>query len=465
MRINEVINEGSAGLWDNIRKKRQRIKAGSGERMRKPGSKGAPTEQNFKDAASESVQTTTSSPVQKIPKMIVVDGKNRHTRNSNGQLIYSTIDGINNFWKWFGNSKVVDANGDPRLMVHASPSGDIKTFKEAKDGIWFAPADNTTEADIVASYDTGRGYIENPNEDEFPSVAVGSTFYPVYVRIKNPAPLDHPGVVSGYPAVERLKKEGFDGVIYEDGTTVAFHPTQIKSVIGNNGEFNPNNPKITESKKRMKTNRYGDIFKQTVGSEVNNIIVENTDNQFNRMMNKISSPDALKTREALALITDLMTNGGATYSEALEQSSDSYDIDQNKLHLLYKKRSAGLAERDDSKKRKFQSVEYLEETYDNDNDFFQEYGILSYDDGMLNEAEYQGRKVTLNKPVRSSNGPKKFHVFVKNKKGNVVKVNFGDPKSKIKKHIPGRRKNFRARHNCDTAKDKTTARYWSCRAW
>jgi hypothetical protein len=83
----------------------------------------------------------------------------------------------------------------------------------------------------------------------------------------------------------------------------------------------------------------------------------------------------------------------------------------------------------------------------------------------LQEAEYQGRKVSLGKPFRTSGGPKKFSVYVKNRKGNVVKVNFGDPNMKIKKNIPGRRKNFRARHRCHTAKDRTSARYWSCRAW
>lgn len=83
----------------------------------------------------------------------------------------------------------------------------------------------------------------------------------------------------------------------------------------------------------------------------------------------------------------------------------------------------------------------------------------------LTEAEYQGRKVELNKPIRSSNGPKKFHVFVKNDKGNIVKVNFGDPNMKIKKNVPSARKSFRARHKCDQKKDKTTAGYWSCRAW
>jgi hypothetical protein len=84
----------------------------------------------------------------------------------------------------------------------------------------------------------------------------------------------------------------------------------------------------------------------------------------------------------------------------------------------------------------------------------------------LGEAsEYQGRKVQLNKPFRTPKGPKKFSVYVKNEKGNVVKVNFGDPNMKIKKNIPERRKSFRARHNCDNPGPKWKARYWSCKAW
>jgi hypothetical protein len=81
----------------------------------------------------------------------------------------------------------------------------------------------------------------------------------------------------------------------------------------------------------------------------------------------------------------------------------------------------------------------------------------------LEEAEYQGRKVTLNKPTRGD--VKKSKVYVKNAKGNVVKVNFGDPNMKIKKNIPARRKSFRARHNCDNPGPKWKARYWSCKAW
>ena len=80
-------------------------------------------------------------------------------------------------------------------------------------------------------------------------------------------------------------------------------------------------------------------------------------------------------------------------------------------------------------------------------------------------AEYQGRKVQLGKPFRTPKGPKKMSVYVKNDKGNVVKVNFGDPNMKIKKSDPARRKSFRARHNCDNPGPRDKPRFWSCRAW
>ena len=80
------------------------------------------------------------------------------------------------------------------------------------------------------------------------------------------------------------------------------------------------------------------------------------------------------------------------------------------------------------------------------------------------DAEYQGRKVKLNNPVRG--GSKKFYVYVKNEKGNVVKVSFGDATGlDIKRDDPARRKSFRARHNCDNPGPKWKARYWSCKFW
>jgi hypothetical protein len=81
----------------------------------------------------------------------------------------------------------------------------------------------------------------------------------------------------------------------------------------------------------------------------------------------------------------------------------------------------------------------------------------------LDEAEYQGRKVPLGKPMAGDVAKSK--VYVKKPNGKVVKVNFGDKNMRIKKSNPARRKSFRARHNCDNPGPRWKARYWSCRAW
>ena len=102
-------------------------------------------------------------------------------------------------------------------------------------------------------------------------------------------------------------------------------------------------------------------------------------------------------------------------------------------------------------------INYMKETY----------GTMK--ESQLEEAEYQGRKVKLGKP--SQGDSKKFKVYVKNPKGNVVKVNFGQGgKAKggtmrIRKNNPKARKSFRARHNCDNPGPRHKARYWSCKKW
>ena len=109
-------------------------------------------------------------------------------------------------------------------------------------------------------------------------------------------------------------------------------------------------------------------------------------------------------------------------------------------------------------------AEVEEETYDG-NEFFENYGTMWFnEDDEMDEAEYQGRKVKLGKPMQGD--VKKFKVYVKDPKTkNVKKVNFGDPNMKIKKSNPARRRSFRARHNCDNPGPRTKARYWSCRKW
>jgi hypothetical protein len=103
-------------------------------------------------------------------------------------------------------------------------------------------------------------------------------------------------------------------------------------------------------------------------------------------------------------------------------------------------------------------------TVEDNQDLNEMFGYLGFPETELWEAEYRGRKVALGKPMKGD--VKKFKVYVKDPKtGNVKKVNFGDPNMRIKKHIPSRRKSFRARHNCANPGPRTKARYWSCRKW
>jgi hypothetical protein len=93
------------------------------------------------------------------------------------------------------------------------------------------------------------------------------------------------------------------------------------------------------------------------------------------------------------------------------------------------------------------------------------YDYMLYNNETENADAAENPKVKLNKPFRTPSGPKKFSVYVKNDKGNVVKVNFGDPNMEIKRDDPNRRKSYRARHNCETPGPKWKANYWSCKMW
>lgn len=137
----------------------------------------------------------------------------------------------------------------------------------------------------------------------------------------------------------------------------------------------------------------------------------------------------------------------------------------------------------DEEMKKRQVIKITEEQFKNLLESNENVHVLTYDDefgsventsfessGLLNEAEYQGRKVKLGKIMQGD--IKKFKVYVKNDKGKVVKVNFGfggkSAKGKrmvIKKNNPKRRKSFRARHNCSNPGPRWKPRYWACKTW
>ena len=190
-----------------------------------------------------------------------------------------------------------------------------------------------------------------------------------------------------------------------------------------------------------------------------------------------------------AISKTLTDEGGAAGFDPLHKAAQKIDKDISKkdVEAILKKMDKVTKHRDgdyikeDSTKKRVPMVdqdniddkpdpwngvedeeESVDEQYNHISDATYDDGSLAEDlefwDDVLEEAEYQGRKVKLNKPMRGD--VKKSKVYVKNKKGNVVKVNFGDPDMKIRKSNPEARKSFRARHNCaDKMKnpDKTKA--------
>ena len=167
-----------------------------------------------------------------------------------------------------------------------------------------------------------------------------------------------------------------------------------------------------------------------------------------------------------ARIIDKVMNGDADESADVEEGAVKKALEDDAENLSREEfiKKHGDAEFFDN----YNGVEEswfngLDDVTLNGDEFYENFGWIGDNEENIDEAEYQGRKVKLNKPMRGD--VKKFKVYVKNPKGNVVKVNFGDPDMKIKRSNPKRRKSFRARHNCDSPGPKHKARYWSCRKW
>ena len=195
---------------------------------------------------------------------IEVDGVQRPTRNSKGQLIHPTEEGIRNFWRWFGSSRVVDDQGRPLVVYHGT-AGDFDVFNNLADGF-----DTVRDGD-AAMRDGGGGanrralyFASEPEGGQVEAYASrdGGNIMPVYVSIKNPATVDQfleAGAARNEGnAVSALEAQGYDGVIYEnvrDGKVViAFRPEQVKSATGNRGTFDPANPDIRFSRSTLGNN-------------------------------------------------------------------------------------------------------------------------------------------------------------------------------------------------------------------
>ena len=206
--------------------------------------------------------------------------------------------------------------------------------------------------------------------------------------------------------------------------------------------------KITKKKQESVMNISREKLKEMIIEEYNNILSESemmTEEQFDEAAGKKDKCyykvkaryDVWPSAYASGALVKCRKVGAANWGKSKKESIEEYDVENYQDYKDF--------------------TSYMKETY----------GGL--EEGKLEEAEYQGRKVKLGKPMQGDT--KKFKVYVKNPKGNVVKVNFGqggDAKGgtmRIRKSNPEARKSFRARHNCDSPGPRHKARYWSCRKW
>lgn len=218
---------------------------------------------------------------------IEVDGIQRPRTNSEGRPIHPTEDGIRNFWRWFKDSKVVDADGKPLVMYHGTKA-DFSAFEMRKAG---------TSDDGLA----GKGFYFTYNPEEASGYAEGGNFgkgdapnvQPVYVSLNNPLRIEkgvlpdgrrvmdvhkqygHGINAKGGDAVRKLAEEaGHDGVVWVRtdggvGHAVAFRPNQIKSATGNTGAFDPNEAPITLRRAPSATQQQG---KGRIGAAVDSFL-------------------------------------------------------------------------------------------------------------------------------------------------------------------------------------------------
>lgn len=176
-----------------------------------------------------------------LPESIDIDGVQRSTTNSAGRPLGRTEEEVRNFWRWFGDSKVVDADGKPLVVYHGT-SSDFGAFDPGKTG-------RTYQADK-----RGIFFAEDPSQahnaaiDSRFSAGGAESIMPTNLRVERPY---SPGLTTQQfdeadkaKIFRAAKKAGADGIRLDDGTWIVLDPTQIKSATGNRGTFDPTNPDI-----------------------------------------------------------------------------------------------------------------------------------------------------------------------------------------------------------------------------
>ena len=405
-------------LWDNIRKKKERIKRGSGEKMRKPGEKGAPTKDQIKRAQEQAPDTDDAMKRYKAGKAGFTDIAHLKAKGlikrSDGTKRKSAKYEIKEEFEFYPD------NLHQHIQIPDFPKDDM----EREMAIVRKYVDTRTKED--------EEVVKNNDEDSFYSIKeylkkIKVAFHenelrdivqqavPTIRHFKNKFNRIRP--FEAYPELDVLGSKTNKTRSYPSG-----HSTQAMIVaLYVAQKFPEHKDGLMEAAKEVGMGR----VKAGFHFLSDHIAGQMLGTKMFEMMNKEDYGQAMK--EYYELGTDNYVNYLKDITPGEEKKKD------------YEQVNSGFGFKDEEP-------------------MLNEWGEVD------EEAEYQGKKVKLNNPVRG--GSKKFYVYVRNEKGNVVKVSFGDTTGlEIKRDDPARRKAFRARHNCDNPGPKTKARYWSCKFW
>ena len=405
-------------LWDNIRKKKERIKRGSGEKMRKPGEKGAPTKDQIKRAQEQAPDTDDAMKRYKAGKAGFTDIAHLKAKGlikrSDGTKRKSAKYEIKEEFEFYPD------NLHQHIQIPDFPKDDM----EREMATVRKYVDTRTKEDEEA--------VKNNDEDSFYSIKeylkkIKVAFHenelrdivqqavPTIRHFKNKFNRIRP--FEAYPELDVLGSKTNKTRSYPSG-----HSTQAMIVaLYVAQKFPEHKDGLMEAAKEVGMGR----VKAGFHFLSDHIAGQMLGTKMFEMMNKEDYGQAMK--EYYELGTDNYVNYLKDITPGEEKKKD------------YEQVNSGFGFKDEEP-------------------MLNEWGEVD------EEAEYQGKKVKLNNPVRG--GSKKFYVYVRNEKGNVVKVSFGDTTGlEIKRDDPARRKAFRARHNCDNPGPKTKARYWSCKFW
>ena len=559
--------ETSESLWANIHKKRERIKRGSGEKMRKVGDKGAPTPAQMKRAKGESVTEEMKCPP--ATQDVKINTTNRDATIKNFNYGPLNVDEPGDYWKdiakyWKTTEEAAKKSQCGNCVAFdISPRMDECMPGETSDddgrlGYCWMHHFKCHSARSCHTWAKGGPITEDEKSYDWQKRAKMDERKLTDAEKKKLVSLEKD--VSKKDFIDRYGKEEGESIYYATLTKMAkkhaeeIHEMSIGKIIRDK-IYNMTHPKkmdnlvkayadavAADTKKRHGNSFHAGEVIRRHGAERQGVDVRQLMGYINSLVKKGDIPAALKAQDeideefldekieglvkkseksgvpygilkkvydrgmaawrtghrpgttpqqwAFARVNSFLTGGGARKSDAdlwskakgAKKKKESYEIGKD----------YGDHTRNVTPGQKKITKESIEEWYLSESvrdKYEQRYGdewlkkltetyhamlekvpcceeCEGHFDHIVEDAEYQGRKVKLNDPIRTSENPKKkFKVYVKNEKGKVIVVRFGDPNMSINRDDPERRKSFRARHNCDDPGPKTKARYWSCFQW